>query len=142
MFSSTSFCSTRYLTNESRIYAIKLSLFKWSVKLYRKQCSCTVEQDTINPTENFITTMQLYLWFFFLLVSLEIKKKSDFKNEFLIIKSNNLIILFKFVNLFVWGFSFHSRIFHSYGEVPITGERLQILTYAQHSWPLSSEGSL
>ena len=35
-----------------------------------------------------------------------------------------------------------NRIFHPYGDVTITGERLQILTYARHSWPLSSEGSL
>ena len=33
------------------------------------------------------------------------------------------------------------RIFHSYGDVSIAGEGLQILTYARHSWPLSSEGS-
>ena len=34
------------------------------------------------------------------------------------------------------------EFFHSYGDVTMTGERLQILTYAQHSWPLSSKGSL
>ena len=39
-------------------------------------------------------------------------------------------------------FSSHSRIFHLHGDVIITGEDLQILTYARHSWPLSSEGSL
>ena len=33
-------------------------------------------------------------------------------------------------------------IFHSYGNVTIAGEGLQILTYARQSWPLSSEGSL
>ena len=46
---------------------------------------------------------------------------------------------------FVWFFislSSHSRTFHSYGDVTITGEGLQILTYARHSWQLSSEGSL
>ena len=42
--------------------------------------------------------------------------------------------------LLVWALSSHSRIFHSYGDVTITGEGLQILTYARHSWPLSSEG--
>ena len=48
--------------------------------------------------------------------------------------------LFVFVCL---GFSSHSRdIFHSYGDVTITGEGLQILTYALHLWTLSSEGSL
>ena len=76
-----------------------------------------------------------------------------------------------FMFLFVWGFTSHSRIihsytcrdlttfyvclfvcsvfivqleriFHSYGDVTITGEGLQHLTYAQHFWLLSSAGSL
>ena len=35
---------------------------------------------------------------------------------------------------FVWGFNFvHCKIFHSYGDVTISGERLQILTYVKHS---------
>ena len=46
-----------------------------------------------------------------------------------------------FVCLFVWSLTSHSRIFHSYGGVTITGG-LQILTCARHSWPLSSECSL
>ena len=46
------------------------------------------------------------------------------------------------VCLFVWGFSSHSRIFHSHGDVTIAGEGLQILTYARHSWSLSNESSL
>ena len=37
------------------------------------------------------------------------------------------------------GFSSHSRMFHSYRDVTIAGEGLQILTYARHSWTLSSE---
>ena len=40
------------------------------------------------------------------------------------------------------GFSSHLKNFHSCGDVTITGEELQILTCARHSWPLSSEGSL
>ena len=44
--------------------------------------------------------------------------------------------------LFVWSLSSHSIIFQSYGDVTIAGEGLQILTYARHSWPLSSEDSL
>ena len=44
-----------------------------------------------------------------------------------------------FVCLFVGIVSSHSRIFHSYGDVTTTGERFQILTYARHLWPLSSE---
>ena len=40
-----------------------------------------------------------------------------------------------------------SRIFvqlqnFSYGEVTMNGEGLQILPFARHSWPLSSEGSI
>ena len=34
----------------------------------------------------------------------------------------------------------HSGIFHACGDVTITVEGLQILTYARHSWPLSSKG--
>ena len=40
------------------------------------------------------------------------------------------------------GGSLHLRIFHSYGDVTITGKGLLILTFARHSWPLRSEGSL
>ena len=36
----------------------------------------------------------------------------------------------------------HENKFHSYGVVTITGDGLQILTYARQIWPLSSEGSL
>ena len=39
-------------------------------------------------------------------------------------------------------FSSQSRIFHPFGDNTINGEGLQILTYARHSWPVSSEGSL
>ena len=46
---------------------------------------------------------------------------------------------FSYVCLFVWGLSSHSRLFHSYGDVTIIGEGLQILTYARHSWPVSSK---
>ena len=46
------------------------------------------------------------------------------------------------VGLLVWGFTSKSRIVHSYGDATTTNERLQILTYARHVWPLSSEGSL
>ena len=44
--------------------------------------------------------------------------------------------------LYAWGFASHSRMFHSYWDVTIAGEGLQILTHARHSWPLSNEGSL
>ena len=36
----------------------------------------------------------------------------------------------------------YSRIFHSYGDVTITDEGLQILNYTQHLMPLSNEVSL
>ena len=35
-----------------------------------------------------------------------------------------------------------TREFFTHGNVTITNERLQILTYSWHSWPLSSEGFL
>ena len=44
--------------------------------------------------------------------------------------------------VYLFGVFLHYRIFHSFGDVTITGEGLQILTYARHSWSLSSEGSL
>ena len=37
-----------------------------------------------------------------------------------------------FVCLLVWNFSSHSRIFYYFGDVTITSEGLQILTYAWH----------
>ena len=41
--------------------------------------------------------------------------------------------------MFVCCFSSHSRIYHSFGDVTIDGEGLQILTYDPHLWLLSSE---
>ena len=55
---------------------------------------------------------------------------------------NTLFMTFEQLRLFVCGFSSDSRIFHSYGDVNITGEWLQILTHARYLWPFSSEGSL
>ena len=43
---------------------------------------------------------------------------------------------------FDWVSSSHSKICHSYGDVTIDDEGLQILTYARHAWSLSREGSL
>ena len=37
-----------------------------------------------------------------------------------------------YICVFVWGFSSQTIIFHSYGDVAVTGEMLQILTYARH----------
>ena len=53
-----------------------------------------------------------------------------------------MCFVFLFFVLFFGGISSHLRIFHSFGDVTITGEGLQILTYARHLWPLSSEDSL
>ena len=52
---------------------------------------------------------------------------------------NNLLVFCLFVCLGVFR---HSRIFYSYGDVTITDEGLQFLTYARHSRPLNNEGSL
>ena len=48
----------------------------------------------------------------------------------------------RYVCLFVCGLSSHSNIFHSYGNVIITVEGHQILSYTRHRWPLSNESSL
>ena len=52
------------------------------------------------------------------------------------------ILLFFSLLLFVWLFGVFrpNREFFSYIDGTITGEKLQILTYARHSWPLSNEG--
>ena len=49
---------------------------------------------------------------------------------------------FMLVCLFFCGILSNSKSLHSHGHVTIAGEGLQILTYAWHSLPLSSEGSL
>ena len=46
-----------------------------------------------------------------------------------------------YVFLCLWFLS-QSRIHHSCGDVTITGEGVQILTYVRHLWPLSKECSL
>ena len=53
-----------------------------------------------------------------------------------------LWIVCLYVCLFVQCFTSHSETFHSYGDFTIACVGLQILTYARHLWPLSSEGSL
>ena len=47
-----------------------------------------------------------------------------------------------FACLFVLSFSSHSKIFHPWGDITITGERLQILNNARHSLALDSDDSL
>ena len=51
------------------------------------------------------------------------------------------IYFFVYVFPCLWFLS-QSRIHHSCGDVTITGEGVQILTYARHLWPLSKECSL
>ena len=58
-----------------------------------------------------------------------------------IVTLHTLIVLIM-IWLFVWGYSSHSGVFHSYGDAIIASEGLQILTYVRHSWPFSSKGSL
>ena len=56
---------------------------------------------------------------------------------FLCLLTNYFVCLF----LFVCSLLSHSRNFPSW-RITIAAEGLQILTFARHSWPLSSEGSL
>ena len=44
------------------------------------------------------------------------------------------IPIFLLFCLFVWSFSSQSKIFHSFGDVSIAGERLQILTMVINQW--------
>ena len=59
-------------------------------------------------------------------------------------KCDSILLLFYqwFFGFCLFGVLSHSRIFHSYGDVTIDGEGLQIFTYALHSWPSSREPSL
>ena len=59
--------------------------------------------------------------------------------EFLFWSINQTASLF---NLFAWVFRPTRSIFNLFKDVTTSGERLQILIYTWHSWPLSSEGSL
>ena len=61
-------------------------------------------------------------------------KKSDRLQKYtkilhVMVKANNCFCFHNYVCLFDCGFSTQSRIFHSYGDVILTGEGLQILTY-------------
>ena len=47
----------------------------------------------------------------------------------------------KTICVFVFGFTPHSRIVHTHGDITITGGGFQIITFIRHSWPLSSEVS-
>ena len=60
----------------------------------------------------------------------------------IVVINSYLTALFLNCCLIVWCLSSRSRIFHSYGDVTITREGLQILTYFRNLWPLSSEDSL
>ena len=53
-----------------------------------------------------------------------------------------LFFWFFFLVFLIWGFTSLSGMFHSYVDVTIANEGLQMLTYTLHSWPLSNEGSL
>ena len=46
--------------------------------------------------------------------------------------------LIVYTDFFVWGCFSHSGIFHSFGNVTITGD----FTFLWHSWPLSNKGNL
>ena len=68
----------------------------------------------------------------------QIEKLSKWEKNILLVRLNYSL----FVCLFVWDLTTHSRFVHTYWDVNIAGEGLQILTYARHAWSLRSEGSL
>lgn len=47
-----------------------------------------------------------------------------------------------YFKLCVWGFTHHLRIFHSYGNVNITCEGLNMFSYTRRWRPLNREGYL
>ena len=53
-----------------------------------------------------------------------------------------LLFIFCLLVFFFFNFLSHLRIFHSFGDVTITSEGLQILTYTRNLLPSSSGGSL
>ena len=57
------------------------------------------------------------------------------------LNSLNFLYTCSLACLFVWSLSSPSRTFHSFGDVTISGEGLQIFNYARHLWQLSSDGS-
>ena len=90
------------------------------------------------PVSFISVCLQMVFW----VISLHLLSGLHVQTEMLYIEKFNFkvhIPLQKFS--FVLGFSSHLKIFHSYGEVTITVEGLQVLTCARHSWTLSSEGS-
>ena len=66
----------------------------------------------------------------------------DIDNPIDYLDDDDTIEMYRLSRLFVFSFSSHSRIFHSFGDVTIAGAGLQILTCAQHLWPLSNQSSL
>ena len=129
-------------------------LFLWKIKTPQNSYNINKSQYLVSNSDNIlhikITNYKwnnILLWLSHLILNSFLKFIFFFLLISMIIFSS-IICLFVclfvcFVCLFVClGFSSHSRIFHSYGNVTFTGEGLQILTYARHSWSLSSEGSL
>ena len=89
-------------------------------QMFWKKCKCTIAVKTRAP----------YMW----------QLVSDKTSENYTACVIRIYIVIAFI--LVWGFTSHSRIFHSYGVVSITGEELQIVIYTRHSWLMSSEGYL
>ena len=72
-----------------------------------------------------------------IITCLSYTNKKDFtkvKYEF------NLELFLWVICLFVWGFSSHSKIFHSFEDV--TAWTVNLTLYTLYSWRMSSEGSL
>ena len=64
-------------------------------------------------------------------MDINILRHSSFKQR-ICKKVDDYAIDHHFVCLFVWSFSSHSRMFHSFGDVTFAGGGLQILTCARY----------
>ena len=128
----------QYLNNDKK--PIPISAFRlntWCIlnKKYAWTRICNVNRNRRKALKSIVWCNQDWLdtleWSIWKIVRTKLKNKCV----------NSIVRLF--VCLFVClGFSSHLRIFHSYGDVTITGKGLLILSYARYLWPLSSEGCL
>ena len=99
-------------------------------------------KDDLDTTGNFNDLLNIFVKYMIHCSCMYVRNPSKSREmlDAVITTNNSFLCFYILVSLFVWGFSSHLRIFHTYGDV-IAAEGLQILTYARQLWPLSSEGS-
>ena len=103
----------------------------------------------LGKMRSFLRESLLYSLAFNKQLNIMIRKSRLQKCIYIIVPLEWLHVLGILTMVIQWNFLFSclfgvlrptSRFFHSYKDVTITGEGLQILTCARHLWPLSSDG--